>query len=124
MKPMVYQRRISFYATVNKGDFLKDNTKNIRYWVIPVEKIDFNIIDNDKNEEIFNEDKVDIMGTFQTIRFKNESDKSMGLEVLVSDNFYNLFTHFQEENSILISDNRKFKTSSIKNSNNDRVLGV
>lgn len=46
MKPMVYQRRISFYATVNKGDFLKDNTKNIRYWVIPVEKIDFNIIDN------------------------------------------------------------------------------
>ncbi|MFX7844845.1 hypothetical protein ABTK14_21585, partial [Acinetobacter baumannii] len=81
------------------------------------------IIDNDKNEEIFNEDKVDIMGTFQTIRFKNESDKSMGLEVLVNDNFYNLFTHFQEENSILISDNRKFKTSSIKNSNNDRVLG-
>ena len=82
------------------------------------------IIDNDKNEEIFNEDKVDIMGTFQTIRFKNESDKSMGLEVLVNDNFYNLFTHFQEENSILICDNRKFKTSSIKNSNNDRVLGV
>lgn len=31
----------SFYATVNQGDFLKDETGNRRYWVIPVEKIDF-----------------------------------------------------------------------------------
>ena len=46
MKPMVYPRRTSFYATVNNGDFLKDDTGNRRYWVIPVEKIDFNIIDN------------------------------------------------------------------------------
>ena len=82
------------------------------------------IIIEESNEGIINDDKVDIMGTFQTIRFKNETDKSMGLEVLVNDNFYNLFTHFQEENSILICDNRKFKTSSIRNSNNDRVLGV
>ena len=40
MKPMVYPRRTSFYATVNNGDFLKDDTGNRRYWVIPVEKID------------------------------------------------------------------------------------
>ena len=82
------------------------------------------IIIEESNEGIIIDDKVDIMGTFQTIRFKNETDKSMGLEVLVNDNFYNLFTHFQVENSILICDNRKFKTSSIRNSNNDRVLGV
>ena len=81
-------------------------------------------MDTDNNEETINEDKVDIMCTFQTIRFKNETDKSMGLEVLVNDNFYNLFTHFQEDNSILICNNRKFKTSSMRNSNNDRVLGV
>jgi cysteinyl-tRNA synthetase len=71
-----------------------------------------------------NNEKLDIMGTFQTIKFKNETDKVMGLEGLVSDNFYNLFTHFQEEDSILISDNRKFKTTSIKNSNKDRVIGI
>ena len=58
------------------------------------------------------------------MKFKNETDKVMGLEGLVSDNFYNLFTHFQEEDSILISDNRKFKTTSIKNSNKDRVIGI
>ena len=92
------------------------------------ERLELEVNDNEEIEDIMvedsNEDKVDIMGTFQTIRFKNETDKSMGLEVLVSDNFYNLFTHFQEDNSILICDNRKFKTSSMKNSNNDRVLGV
>jgi hypothetical protein len=58
------------------------------------------------------------------IFFKNETDKSMGLEVLINDNFYNLFTHFQEENSILICDNRKLKTSSMRKSNNNRVLVV
>lgn len=82
------------------------------------------IKEKDAIEEMLDENKVDIMGTFQTIRFKNETDKSMGLEVLVNDNFYNLFTHFQEENSILICDNRAFKTSSMRDSNNDRVLGV
>ena len=35
----------SFYATVNNEEFLKDETGNRRYWVIPVEKIDFDIID-------------------------------------------------------------------------------
>ena len=28
------------------GDFLKDDTGNRRYWVVPVERIDFDIIDN------------------------------------------------------------------------------
>ena len=45
--PMKYPRMTSFYATVNQGDFLKDETGNRRYWVIPVEKIDF-----EKLEEI------------------------------------------------------------------------
>ena len=36
------------------------------------------IIIEESNEGIINDDKVDIMGTFQTIRFKNETDKSMG----------------------------------------------
>ncbi|WP_276632540.1 VapE domain-containing protein [Terrisporobacter hibernicus] len=45
--PLKYPRMTSFYATVNQGDFLKDETGNRRYWVIPVEKIDF-----EKLEEI------------------------------------------------------------------------
>lgn len=45
MNPMVYARKTSFYATVNNGDFLKDDTGNRRYWVIPVEEIDFDMLD-------------------------------------------------------------------------------
>ena len=45
--PVKYPRMTSFYATVNQGDFLKDETGNRRYWVIPVKKIDF-----EKLEEI------------------------------------------------------------------------
>lgn len=43
--PVKYPRMTSFYATVNQGDFLKDETGNRRYWVIPVEKIDFEKLD-------------------------------------------------------------------------------
>ena len=39
-------RKTSFYATVNNEEFLKDETGNRRYWVIPVEKIDFDLIEN------------------------------------------------------------------------------
>jgi hypothetical protein len=37
------------------------------------------------------EEAITIMGTFQTIKFKNETDKIRGLEILVNDNFYNCF---------------------------------
>ena len=57
-------------------------------------------------------------------KFEEINNDIEQLKLKVNDNFYNLFTHFQEDNSILICDNRKFKTSSIRNSNNDRVLGV
>ena len=40
-----YPRKTSFYATVNNEEFLKDESGNRRYWVIPVEKIDFELID-------------------------------------------------------------------------------
>lgn len=54
--------------------------------------------------------KFDIMATFKTIKFRSETDSSKGLETLVNENFYKLFTIFQEQNSILISDNRYFPT--------------
>ena len=43
--PVKYPRKTSFYATVNNEEFLKDESGNRRYWVIPVEKIDFDLID-------------------------------------------------------------------------------
>lgn len=50
--------------------------------------------------------KINIMGTFQTINFVNESDQFKGLEKLVTQNFFNLFPEYKEENTILISKNR------------------
>ncbi len=54
--------------------------------------------------------KVSIMGTFQTIHFTNETDKIQGLEVLVNDNFFSLFPQFPESRTLLIPENRLFKT--------------
>jgi len=72
------------------------------------------LIENDKEllqlqKEIPNA-KVTIMGTFQTIQFTNETDKIQGLEVLVNDNFYSLFPQFPEGRTLLIPENRLFKT--------------
>ena len=42
--PETYPRRTAFYGTVNKSEFLKDETGDRRYWVIPVEKINIDAI--------------------------------------------------------------------------------
>lgn len=62
------------------------------------------------------EAKVQIMGTFQTIQFVNETDKISGLEVLVNESFYSLFPHFPEKRTLLIPENRLFKTTVVKKS--------
>lgn len=54
--------------------------------------------------------RIAIMGTFQTIQFTNETDKIQGLEVLVNDNFYSLFSQFPPNRTLLIPENRLFKT--------------
>ncbi len=56
------------------------------------------------------EAEIKIMGTFQTINFQNETDKLKGLETLVNKNFFNLFTNYNPERTILIAKNRLFKT--------------
>ena len=40
ISPTRYNRTTNFYGTVNKNDFLKDETGDRRYWVIPVKEID------------------------------------------------------------------------------------
>ncbi len=61
---------------------------------------------------------VSIMGTFQTVRFANETDKLKGLEVLVNRHFYHLFPQFLEKNTLLIPENRLFKTEGAKHKGN------
>lgn len=66
------------------------------------------------SDDSLSQDKINITATFQTISFKNEQDKHRGLEKLVNDHFYDLFLFFSNKNSILIDNNRLFKTSSNK----------
>lgn len=67
--------------------------------------------------------KVDIMGTFQTVQFSNETDKIKGLEPLVNENFYMLFSQFPETKTLLIPENRLFKTKGFKVDGNN-VQGI
>lgn len=78
------------------------------------------IIDDRDIEEILKEvpdAEIKIMGTFQTINFQNETDKLKGLETLVNKNFFQLFTSYKEERTILIAKNRLFRT-------NDNISGI
>lgn len=67
--------------------------------------------------------KIRIMGTFQTVKFENESDKFSGLETLVNENFYHLFPQYPEERTVLITDNRKFMTAGLE-SQGENVAGI
>lgn len=86
-----------------------------------IHKFDINNFENNPNENDENipSDKINITATFQTISFKNEQDKHRGLEKLVNNHFYDLFLFFSKNNSILIDENRLFKTSS-----NKGVVGI
>jgi hypothetical protein len=75
-------------------------------------------------DELYNDEPLDIMGTFQTIKFKNETDKIRGLEPLVTEHFYQLFQHFNREKTILIPENRLFSTASFKNDKNEHIAGI
>lgn len=63
-------------------------------------------MDDEEKDDSF----VEIMSTFKVVKFKNETDKSFGLENLVNSNFYKLFNHVQEQSSILIPHDRMFPT--------------
>lgn len=63
-----------------------------------------------EDDEDCDDSFVDIMSTFKVVKFQNETDKNFGLENLVNSNFYKLFHHIQEQNSILIPHDRMFPT--------------
>lgn len=68
--------------------------------------------------------KMNIMGTFQAIQFLNESDKINGLETMVNENFYSLFSFFQEENTVLVPDNRRFLTDGVYREDGSIIPGI
>lgn len=67
---------------------------------------------------------IDIMGTFQTVSFYNETDKIRGLETLVNRNFYSLFPRYPEAMTLLIPDNRMFITKGIEAEDQEFVTGI
>jgi len=72
------------------------------------------------------EEKIRIMGTFQTINFLNETDRRHGLELLVNDNFFSLFPVYAEERTILIKENRKYLSVSLdkKDTGDSMISGI
>jgi hypothetical protein len=91
------------------------------------EKIEIDTIESDEELESIKREipdiKIQIMGTFQTVNFINETDKSKGLEALVNDCFYNLFPQYEEPRTVLIPENRLFKTEG-KKSEGINVSGI
>lgn len=98
IKPVIYPRKTSFYATVNNDDFLKDETGNRRYWIIPVKEIDFNIIDNLDIDNLCGE----------VMHIKEENKVKHYLEAEELDLLNNSNEEFKIYNSIEISIDREF----------------
>lgn len=71
-----------------------------------------------------NNEKIKLLGTFETIRFKNETDPNQGLEALVTQNFYDLFETIPKDRNILIPKNRLFPTEGIKDINKKVIPGT
>ena len=83
----------------------------------------------DEEEEYIEEpdegqETIKIMGTFETVRFVNETHPYMGLERSVNDYFYDLFPDFPEERTVLIKENKMFKTSGLDSSNSKGITGI
>jgi hypothetical protein len=70
------------------------------------------------------EAKINVMGTFQTIPFKNETDALRGLEILVNENFYNLFPRYRPTHSLLIPENRLFLSAGVEARGEKHIKGI
>lgn len=68
--------------------------------------------------------KINVMGTFQTVPFKNETDALRGLESLVNENFYNLFPRYNLNQSLLIPENRLFLSSGVEARGEKPIKGI
>lgn len=78
----------------------------------------------DKIIEEVPEEKISVMGTFQTIKFKNETDELRGLEPLVNQNFYLLFPFYTSQKSLLIPENRLFISAGLDARGDQPIRGI
>lgn len=65
-----------------------------------------------KTDENEPDEKIKVMATYEVDRFISETHPTKGIEVLVNENFFDLFDEYEEEYTIFIKNNRKFTTSS------------
>jgi hypothetical protein len=65
-----------------------------------------------------------VLGTFQTVKFKNETDTAQGLEPLVNQHFYSLFPAYREPHSILIAENRLFRSVGVEARGDAFIKGI
>ena len=86
--------------------------------------IETNIGNIKLDDESILTEQIKIMGTFETIRFINETDPIMGLEQSVNNYFYELFPDFPPDRTLLIKDNKMFKTLGIEDSFNKLIVGI
>ncbi len=70
------------------------------------------------------QETIEIMGTFETVRFVNETHPYMGLERSVNDYFYDLFPDFPKDRTVLIKENKMFKTSGLDSNSSKGVTGI
>lgn len=70
------------------------------------------------------EDRVTVMGTFQTIRFRSETDENQGLEPLVNRHFYSLFPDYRESHTLLIGENRLFQSAGVEARGDRSIRGI
>ncbi|ALB45692.1 hypothetical protein [Clostridium beijerinckii] len=96
-----------------KKEFKANKRDTLYIWPNEEEYDDTNINDDEEIKSPIDE-KLEIMGTFQTIKFKNETDSVWGLEPLVNEHFYEIFEHFNKNNTVLIPQNRLFITKGVK----------
>lgn len=79
-----YPRTTSFYGTVNKQDFLKDETGSRRYWVIPVDSIDIDAMKNIDMRQLWGQVMTELPHNLDKMRL---SDKELELLILYNEQF-------------------------------------
>lgn len=67
-----YPRTTSFFGTVNKHDFLKDETGSRRYWVIPVESIDINKMREIDMRQLWGQVMTELPNNLSNMRLSNK----------------------------------------------------
>lgn len=94
----IYPRITSFCATVNRKDFLKDETGSRRFWVIPIERCDIDALQKININEFWGA-VYDLCLSETMIHYLNAEET----EILINRN-----VEFNIENDISIAINEKF----------------